>query len=40
VNLDAATGNLTDVTSWPEFHNGVAAGLQLAPGQVALKIVM
>ncbi len=40
VNLDAATGNLTDVTSWPEFHNGVAAGLRLAPGQVGLKIMI
>jgi anaphase-promoting complex subunit 1 len=36
VNLDAATGNLTDVTSWPEFHNGVAAGLRLAPGQAKI----
>ncbi|CAM6126515.1 unnamed protein product [Calypogeia fissa] len=25
--------NITDLTSWPEFHNGVAAGLRLAPGQ-------
>ena len=33
VNLDPNTGNLADVTSWPEFHNGVAAGLRLAPGQ-------
>ncbi|CAM6122933.1 unnamed protein product [Calypogeia fissa] len=33
VNLDVNTGNITDLTSWPEFHNGVAAGLRLAPGQ-------
>lgn len=36
VNLDANTGNLTDVTSWPDFHNGVAAGLRLAPGQTKI----
>lgn len=35
VNLDVSAGqNLTDLTTWPEFHNGVAAGLRLAPGQV------
>ncbi|KAL2629518.1 hypothetical protein R1flu_014204 [Riccia fluitans] len=33
VNLDSNTGNLADLTSWPEYHNGVAAGLRLAPGQ-------
>ncbi|KAL3687507.1 hypothetical protein R1sor_013816 [Riccia sorocarpa] len=33
VNLDSGTGNIPDLTSWPEFHNGVAAGLRLAPGQ-------
>ncbi|KAH7290973.1 hypothetical protein KP509_30G071400 [Ceratopteris richardii] len=33
VNLDPSTGNLSDLTSWPEFHNGVAAGLRLAPCQ-------
>lgn len=26
--------NLTELRSWPEFHNGVAAGLRLAPVQV------
>jgi anaphase-promoting complex subunit 1 len=36
VNLDANTGNLADVTSWPDFHNGVAAGLRLAPGQTKI----
>lgn len=33
VNLDSSTGNLSDLTSWPEYHNGVAAGLRLAPCQ-------
>ncbi|BBN07484.1 anaphase-promoting complex subunit 1 [Marchantia polymorpha subsp. ruderalis] len=33
VNLDVNTGNIADLTSWPDFHNGVAAGLRLAPGQ-------
>lgn len=36
VNLDANTANLADVTSWPDFHNGVAAGLRLAPGQTKI----
>ncbi len=27
----AGGGAAADVTAWPEFHNGVAAGLQLAP---------
>jgi anaphase-promoting complex subunit 1 len=35
VNLDVNAGqNLTDLTTWPDFHNGVAAGLRLAPGEV------
>ena len=25
-------GAAADVTAWPEFHNGVAAGVRLAPG--------
>lgn len=25
-------GALAELTAWPEFHNGVAAGLRLAPG--------
>ncbi|KAI5082089.1 hypothetical protein GOP47_0001832 [Adiantum capillus-veneris] len=33
VNLDSNTGNLSDLTSWPEYHNGVASGLRLAPCQ-------
>ena len=36
-NLDlsaanAVPGAAADVTAWPEFHNGVAAGIRLAPG--------
>ncbi|MCO5580419.1 hypothetical protein L7F22_034285 [Adiantum nelumboides] len=33
VNLDSNTGNLSELTSWPEYHNGVASGLRLAPCQ-------
>ncbi|CAN6469882.1 unnamed protein product [Victoria cruziana] len=33
VNLDPTMRNLTELRSWPEFHNGVAAGLRLAPVQ-------
>eukprot|EP00268_Persea_americana_P044215 TRINITY_DN4466_c0_g1_i1.p1 TRINITY_DN4466_c0_g1~~TRINITY_DN4466_c0_g1_i1.p1 ORF type:complete len:1760 (-),score=299.95 TRINITY_DN4466_c0_g1_i1:451-5376(-) len=33
VNLDPNVRNLTELRSWPEFHNGVAAGLRLAPFQ-------
>lgn len=37
VNLDVNAGqNLTDLTTWPDFHNGVAAGLRLAPGEVSV----
>ncbi|KAJ7525602.1 hypothetical protein O6H91_17G058400 [Diphasiastrum complanatum] len=36
VNLDVNSGNISDLTSWPEFHNGVAAGLRLAPGQTKI----
>ena len=39
INFDTTTappaaggGAKADVTAWPEFHNGVAAGLRLAPG--------
>lgn len=39
VNLDlssatppAASGAMAEFTAWPEFHNGVATGLRLAPG--------
>ena len=39
VNLDmagaqpaAGGGAFAEQTAWPEFHNGVAAGLRLAPG--------
>ncbi|KAK1284173.1 Anaphase-promoting complex subunit 1 [Acorus calamus] len=33
VNLDPNTRNMVELRSWPEFHNGVAAGLRLAPFQ-------
>ncbi|KAJ3688112.1 hypothetical protein LUZ61_017276 [Rhynchospora tenuis] len=33
VNIDPNIRNITDLCSWPEFHNGVAAGLRLAPFQ-------
>ncbi|KAJ3676348.1 hypothetical protein LUZ60_003760 [Juncus effusus] len=33
VNLDPNIRNVTELTSWPNFHNGVAAGLRLAPFQ-------
>ncbi|XP_031485584.1 anaphase-promoting complex subunit 1 isoform X2 [Nymphaea colorata] len=33
VNLDPTMRNLAEHRSWPEFHNGVAAGLRLAPVQ-------
>ncbi|XP_024523349.1 anaphase-promoting complex subunit 1 isoform X2 [Selaginella moellendorffii] len=36
VNLDVNAGNVSEFTSWPEFHNGVAAGLRLAPGQAKI----
>ncbi len=28
----AGGGAFAEQTAWPEFHNGVAAGLRLAPG--------
>ncbi|WOL06876.1 anaphase-promoting complex subunit 1 isoform X1 [Canna indica] len=31
VNLDPNLRNISELRSWPEFHNGVAAGLRLAP---------
>ncbi|CAL9156743.1 unnamed protein product [Musa hybrid cultivar] len=31
VNLDPNLRNILELRSWPEFHNGVAAGLRLAP---------
>ncbi|CAI7806374.1 unnamed protein product [Closterium sp. NIES-53] len=37
VGLDGSLGNLSELATWPEFHNGVAAGLKLArvpPGTV------
>ncbi|CAI5939030.1 unnamed protein product [Closterium sp. NIES-64] len=30
VGLDGTLGNLSELATWPEFHNGVAAGLKLA----------
>ncbi|KAJ0045529.1 hypothetical protein Pint_06537 [Pistacia integerrima] len=33
VNLDPNIRNIQELTSWPEFHNAVAAGLRLAPLQ-------
>ncbi|CAI5460425.1 unnamed protein product, partial [Closterium sp. Yama58-4] len=30
VGLDGSLGNLSELATWPEFHNGVAAGLKLA----------
>ncbi|XP_058110276.1 anaphase-promoting complex subunit 1 isoform X2 [Magnolia sinica] len=33
VNLDPSTRNMAELRTWPEFHNGVAAGLRLAPFQ-------
>ncbi|XP_072985105.1 anaphase-promoting complex subunit 1 isoform X1 [Typha latifolia] len=33
VNLDPNIRNISELRSWPEFHNGVAAGLRLAPFQ-------
>ncbi|CAA6654742.1 unnamed protein product [Spirodela intermedia] len=33
VNLDPNVRNISELGSWPEFHNGVAAGLRLAPFQ-------
>lgn len=33
VNLDPNIRNMVELRSWPEFHNGVAAGLRLAPFQ-------
>ncbi|KAJ0979367.1 hypothetical protein J5N97_014841 [Dioscorea zingiberensis] len=31
VSLDPNVRNISELRSWPEFHNGVAAGLRLAP---------
>ncbi|KAL0039031.1 hypothetical protein WJX77_005730 [Trebouxia sp. C0004] len=31
-SANAVPGAAADVTAWPEFHNGVAAGIRLAPG--------
>ncbi|XP_042399420.1 anaphase-promoting complex subunit 1 [Zingiber officinale] len=31
VNLDPSSRNISELRSWPEFHNGVASGLRLAP---------
>ncbi|XP_068662507.1 anaphase-promoting complex subunit 1 isoform X2 [Aristolochia californica] len=36
VNLDPNMRNIMELRSWPEFHNGVAAGLKLAPFQVKM----
>ncbi|KAG9443865.1 hypothetical protein H6P81_015205 [Aristolochia fimbriata] len=36
VNLDPNVRNIMELRSWPEFHNGVAAGLKLAPFQVKM----
>ncbi|XP_077233026.1 E3 ubiquitin ligase isoform X2 [Tasmannia lanceolata] len=33
VNLDPNIRNMPELRSWPEFHNGVAVGLRLAPSQ-------
>ncbi|XP_020168508.1 anaphase-promoting complex subunit 1 [Aegilops tauschii subsp. strangulata] len=33
VNLDLSTRSVSEFSSWAEFHNGVAAGLRLAPFQ-------
>ncbi|KAH7677904.1 Anaphase-promoting complex subunit 1 protein [Dioscorea alata] len=33
VSLDPNVRNIPELRSWPEFHNGVAAGLRLAPFQ-------
>uniref|UniRef100_A0A0E0L1D6 Anaphase-promoting complex subunit 1 n=1 Tax=Oryza punctata TaxID=4537 RepID=A0A0E0L1D6_ORYPU len=33
VNLDLSTRSVSEFKSWAEFHNGVAAGLRLAPFQ-------
>ncbi|KAG0481181.1 hypothetical protein HPP92_012039 [Vanilla planifolia] len=33
VNLDPNIRSVSELKSWPEFHNGVAAGLKLAPFQ-------
>ncbi|XP_047093985.1 anaphase-promoting complex subunit 1 isoform X1 [Lolium rigidum] len=33
VNLDLSTRSVSEFNSWAEFHNGVAAGLRLAPFQ-------
>ncbi|KAH9317547.1 hypothetical protein KI387_019316, partial [Taxus chinensis] len=33
VHLSNTTGNVGDIISWAEFHNGVAAGLKIAPHQ-------
>lgn len=33
VNLDLTTRSVSEFSSWAEFHNGVAAGLRLAPFQ-------
>lgn len=39
--VDLNSGNIDvppNMTSWPSFHNGVAAGLKIAPAsQVSLK---
>ena len=32
IKLDQTDNRLKDMTDWPEFHNGVAAGLKIAPG--------
>lgn len=34
VNLDPSNRSISEFKSWAEFHNGVAAGLRLAPFQV------
>lgn len=33
INLDPNIRSISELKSWPEFHNGVAAGLRLAPFQ-------
>lgn len=36
VHLNITTGTVGDLISWPEFHNGVAAGLKIAPHQAKM----
>ncbi|KAF6170410.1 hypothetical protein GIB67_014340 [Kingdonia uniflora] len=36
VNIDPNIRNILELTSWPEFHNAVAAGLRLSPLQAKM----